>query len=253
MSAPKIITVICVTCDDEFKFEYKGGRKPVTCSDSCKKIRAKKSKRVKRKEVKVGEPEYPINHRRPNISDTDTYRAMTATKLKEYTAQSIEIWEHKRLRGTSPDVDMAGWQIKAYQDAPNSGPKVHRDADGPWIMQGQVNDLPGFVMDDHFDVQGNPLALIAQNKRAEVDHWLKKNRFKAGWDVGQTAKGYLPVLGSTTRAATNAITPEQYRRHFGSPSERPTGALKPFVWNTDETAPEVVVIHAWGVPLKVAA
>jgi hypothetical protein len=230
MTTTKTITALCVTCGREFTVEQRSGRKPRTCSDKCRNTRNTRNKRATRKQAKRGDPEYPWNHRRPNVSGDQTYKPMTERELSEYVSQGVALWERHKLRGTSPDIDLDGWEITETEKIPDE----EEDAT-PWSIIESPTAVGTFVMDDYFDVQAKPLALIPQSRQAQASAWLARNRFESGWEVGRTSKYHIGVIGSD-KPIKRVLPPHQLREQFypTMPFEDTTGQLylkpmKPFV------------------------
>lgn len=236
------VKAVCVVCDESFTIKRATGRRRITCSDKCRKIRETKNKRVQRTRAKGGGEQSPYNYRRPNVGDTNNYKAMTQADLADYIGQSEDIWDRRKLRQGSTDI--SGWtQRQSDFDGEYITP------DDEWIprVSPSVAGM-SFVTDDYFDPHRNELGHIDKARRPQVDQYLKKHRFTTGWDVGRTLKEYLPVIGSDRPVAQ--ATPHHLRTHF-SCSERPTGALKPFVWKTETSQRPLAsaLTHPIGVPI----
>lgn len=205
------VQAVCVVCEKKFDVPLQRGRKPITCSTTCKRARATDNKREISKSLNRGE-EKPYGYRKPNIStDDDHYLAISGNELNGMIDRSLKLWEYENVRLRKP---------RYQDDLPKS--------DG-WIYEGSPGVLEsGFVTDDYFDAERGPLSLIDPNKREANRAWLTRNRIGSGWDVGRTSKHHIPVIGSDEPC--EQATPHHLRTHF-SCSERPTGALKPFTWD----------------------
>jgi hypothetical protein len=205
-----IVQAVCVVCETRFDVPSQRGRKPITCSVTCKRARATDNKREASNATSRGEDK-PYNYRRPNVStEDDEYLALSGNELDGMIDRSRKLWEYENLRLRKP---------RYTEDMPKDG----------WIYEGSPGVMEsGFIADDYFDSERDPLSLIDLENREVYRAWLTGNRIRSAWDVGRTASHHIPVIGSGKPC--RQATPHHLRTHFAC-SERPTGAMKPFTWD----------------------
>lgn len=188
-------TITCVVCGDEYTYEYKGGRKRVTCDGpDCKRKRENFVRAEARREVAEnpdGEPdEYPA-------SIVSLEGAVGHGEVGRLRDEFHERYLNRRLRERHAPVDPEG---REAVEAPDES------VDVPAAYQGSVPDVlasgHGVGMDDYVDLadtRERPYRWIPGDKRKHTDTWLRalppKRRPTLPVKVGTTPTRALYVLG----------------------------------------------------------
>lgn len=197
-------TIQCVVCGVRYIYEYKGGRRRVTCtSGKCQRTRANTNRSASRRETRQPEPEYPVDVRRPNVSAGSNYEPMSLAALQQLKHNGRKLREHKQRRqGYGPD-DAS--EFTMFADATRI-------------------DFP--ALDDYRDIEDKPFRHIPNRLHPQVKAWFDSHRVKAaGLYVGTTAIRRLPVLGSISVPWHAA-----HARFSFTCVRTPVEPLEPFEW-----------------------
>lgn len=257
----KIVTIVCVVCNQDYSYEYKKGRMRVTCPEHTEK-RRNYTRAVKRSSPKTAVPvvdeSYPVGY-----GDHGDGK-LSVEEHENLRAESIDAYLRdltRKMRGKSTatyDVDHDGWEDKVtasdtgailIKDDPDDSVADIEEKDRvKWVPAFRVSDWPdGYRLDDKTEPDKKPLDGIPPGKSKAVRAWFARQApghipMTAAYTGRTETKAELKhVLGSLGKAPANTVPPPG----VWQPGTRPLRPLRAFCWDTSKPFPRYSVkVHS---------
>lgn len=201
LAPPNLRSARCVTCDETFTYEYRGGQVRTWCTPAHK--RARKAESQRRYVDRQSGSEDPL----ADYSSAVPWPLPKGelTEFRETHKRHREAQARRVDRGTG-GTDPGAYLGDIGDDDPPDDPEPDIDGVLGEVVRATHPALVftvsghGYVMDDHMDVDTGPLLAYAPRDRDTVRAEFKRLREPiAGLTVGRTASTPLRILGSVDR------------------------------------------------------